>query len=81
MILARPVNPRASRSAHIVASVPDDTQADHLHRRHRGAQLGEPTSISVGAPNVVPDAPLDRIEDVGMGVAEDQWTPRSDESR
>src|SRR5215470_3353540 len=57
MIFGRPVNPRASRSALIVASVPDDTartiSIDGTAARTASANA---TSISVGAPNVVPDA-------------------------
>jgi hypothetical protein len=54
MILARPVNPRASRSADIVASVPDDTSRTLSTGVRPTISSPSSTSVSVGVPYDVP---------------------------
>src|ERR1043165_268607 len=62
MIFGRPVNPRASRSALIVASVPDDTaRTISIDGTEALRTSTNRTSTSVGAPNVVPAAIVSRM--------------------
>ena len=76
------MKPRATRSADIVASVPEETSRifsiDGIMKRTSSPNS---TSRAVGAPNVVPDGGGvdDGRHHVGIGVAEDQRPPRADE--
>ena len=70
---------RARRSALIAASVPDETNRTcSIDGTASTTARASSTSISVGAPNVVPrpDASLNGPDDRGMGVARDQRPPR-----
>ena len=82
MILARPVKPRASRIALMVASVPELT----IRSRSTGAtrsMISAASSVSdgVGAPKRQPVGgdPLHRLDDGRVGVAEDHRPPRADQ--
>ena len=70
MMRRRPVKPRATRSADIVASVPEETSRifsiDGIMKRTSSPNS---TSRAVGAPNVVPDAAVWMIATSTSGSA------------
>ena len=75
------MKPRASRIADIVASVPDDTSRTWSTGVRATISSASSTSGSAGVPNDVPrrDRALDRVDHLGMGVAEDHRAPGADQ--
>ena len=63
------VNPRATRSALIVASVPDDRRTISIDGTARDIASANSTSISVGAPKLVPRAAAFAIASRTRGCA------------
>jgi hypothetical protein len=69
-ILLRPVKPRASRNADIVASVPEETRRTSSidgSRRHSVSAIS--ISISVGAPNDSPRVAVSLTAATTLGCA------------
>ena len=81
-ILSRPVKPRATRTALIVASVPELTmRTSSTEGTASQIRRASSTSSSVGAPKLVPlvELPLIGDHDLGVSPAEDHGSPRRDE--
>src|SRR5215218_7042775 len=76
---SRPVYPRATRMALIVASVPELViRTISIERTTSQTSSASSTSSCVGAPKVVPHRPFQGFHYLRMGVAEDQGTVTHD---
>ena len=81
MIFDRPVTPRATRTADIAASVPDETNRTFSIEGTAAATVSAISiSRTVGAPKLEPrsSASTTRRSNPGMHVAQDHRAPRAD---